>query len=76
MLGNILGLAGCWLLARYQFVDLPKDVFLVTTLPVRIDPINFAVVAAVSIAHLHRRGTFAGAGRAASLVPVEVIRYE
>ena len=46
VLGNLLGLAGCWLLARYQFVELPKDVFLVTTLPVRIDPINFVVVAA------------------------------
>ena len=26
---TLLGLAGCWLLARYQFVELPKDVFLV-----------------------------------------------
>jgi hypothetical protein len=28
--GLLLGLAGCWVLARYQFVELPKDVFLVT----------------------------------------------
>ena len=72
----MLGLAGCWLLARYQFVELPKDVFLVTTLPVRIDPrelrwwsplvsIGICLVAALSPAR-----------RAASLVPVEVIRYE
>ena len=40
VLGNLLGLAGCWLLARYQFIELPKDVFLVTTLPVRLDPTN------------------------------------
>src|SRR5262249_19607332 len=29
LLGNVLGLGGCWLLARYQFIELPKDVFLV-----------------------------------------------
>jgi len=75
LLGNALGLAGCWLLARYQFVDLPKDVFLVTTLPVRLDPINFAVVATVSIA-ICVFAALSPARRAASLVPVEVIRYE
>ena len=29
VLGSVLGLAGCWLLARYQFIELPKDVFYV-----------------------------------------------
>ena len=58
---TLLGLAGCWLLSRYQFVDLPKDVFLVTTLPVRIDPVNFVVVALVSIGDLPDRRAVAGA---------------
>jgi len=75
VLGNLLGLAGCWLLARYQFIELPKDVFLVTTLPVRFDPVNFAVVATVSIA-ICVVAALSPARRAASLVPVEVIRYE
>ncbi len=75
VLGNLLGLGGCWLLAHYQFVELPKDVFLVTTLPVRMDPVNFLVVAAVSVAICVVAGVFP-AHRAASLVPVEVIRYE
>jgi lipoprotein-releasing system permease protein len=75
LLGNVLGLAGCWLLARYQFVELPKDVFLVTTLPVRVDPVNFVVVATVSIA-ICVVAALSPARRAASLVPVEVIRYE
>ena len=75
VLGNLLGLAGCWLLARYQFVELPKDVFLVTTLPVRLDPVNFVVVAVVSIA-ICAVAAVSPARRAASLVPVEVIRYE
>src|SRR5262249_6755566 len=75
VLRNLLGLAGCWVLSRYQFVELPKDVFLVTTLPVRLDPITFLVVAAVSVAICIIAGVFP-ARRAASLVPVEVIRYE
>jgi lipoprotein-releasing system permease protein len=75
VLGTLLGLAGCWLLAHYQFVDLPKDVFLVNTLPVRIDPVNFLVVALASIA-ICLVAALSPARRAASLVPVEVIRYE
>src|SRR5581483_6483521 len=75
VLGNVLGLAGCWLLAHYRFVELPKDVFPVTTLPVRMDPLNFAVVAAVSIG-ICIVAAVSPARRAASLVPVEVIRYE
>jgi lipoprotein-releasing system permease protein len=74
-LGTLLGLAGCWLLSRYQFIDLPKDVFLVNTLPVRIDPLNFLVVALASIA-ICLVAALSPARRAASLVPVEVIRYE
>jgi lipoprotein-releasing system permease protein len=75
VLGNLLGTAGCWILARYQFVELPKDVFLVTTLPVRMDPVNFLVVGTVSIA-ICIVAALSPARRAASLVPVEVIRYE
>jgi len=75
LLGNVLGLIGCWLLARYQFIELPKDVFLVTTLPVRVDPLNVAVVAGVSVA-ICVIAALSPARRAASLVPVEVIRYE
>jgi len=75
LLGTLLGLAGCWLLSRYQFIDLPKDVFLVNTLPVRIDPVNFLVVALASIA-ICLVAALSPARRAASLVPVEVIRYE
>jgi lipoprotein-releasing system permease protein len=49
VLGMLLGLGGCWVLAHYQFVELPKDVFLVTTLPVRIEPLNFLIVGVVAI---------------------------
>jgi lipoprotein-releasing system permease protein len=75
VIGNLIGVAGCWLLARYQFIELPKDVFLVTTVPVRVEAANFLVVAAVSVV-ICVVAALSPARRAASLVPVEVIRYE
>jgi lipoprotein-releasing system permease protein len=75
LVGTLLGLGGCWLLARYQFVELPKDVFLFETLPVDVNPVNFVVVGTVSIA-ICVLAALSPARRAASLVPVEVIRYE
>jgi lipoprotein-releasing system permease protein len=75
VLGNVLGLAGCWLLAHYRFIELPEDVFLVTTLPVRLDPVSVVLVSVVSIG-ICIVAALSPARRAARLVPVEVIRYE
>jgi lipoprotein-releasing system permease protein len=63
------------LLARYQFVELPKDVFYVSTLPVRVYGENFATVALVSVV-ICLLATIYPARQAAGLAPVEVIRYE
>jgi lipoprotein-releasing system permease protein len=75
LLGVIGGYAGCWLLRRYQFVELPKDVFYVSTLPVRVYGENFATVALVSVV-ICLLATIYPARQAAGLAPVEVIRYE
>ncbi len=75
LLGVIGGYAGCWVLRRYQFVELPKDVFYVTTLPVRVYGENFATVALVSVV-ICLLATIYPARQAAGLAPVEVIRYE
>jgi lipoprotein-releasing system permease protein len=75
LLGVAGGYAGCWLLARYQFIELPKDVFYVSTLPVRVYGENFAMVALVSVV-ICLLATIYPARQAAGLAPVEVIRYE
>jgi len=75
VLGVLGGYAGCWVLARYQFVELPKDVFYVSTLPVRVYGENFATVALVSVV-ICLLATIYPARQAAGLAPVEVIRYE
>jgi lipoprotein-releasing system permease protein len=73
--GILGGLGGAALLERYQFIDLPKDVFYVSTVPVRIYPENFALVAAAAIT-ICIIATIYPARQAARLAPVEVIRYE
>ncbi|HEY2386641.1 MAG TPA: FtsX-like permease family protein [Candidatus Binatia bacterium] len=75
LLGVVGGYAGCWVLARYQFVELPKDVFYVSTLPVRVYGENFLLVALASVA-ICLLATIYPARQAAGLAPVEVIRYE
>lgn len=75
VLGVLGGYAGCWMLRRYQFVELPKDVFYVSTLPVRVYGENFATVALVSVV-ICLLATIYPARQAAGLAPVEVIRYE
>ena len=56
-------------------MELPKDVFYVSTLPVRVYGENFATVALVSVV-ICLLATIYPARQAAGLAPVEVIRYE
>jgi lipoprotein-releasing system permease protein len=68
------GLILCMILARYPFIELPGDVYFLTTLPVRIIPLDVAIIAL---------GTFMicifasiyPAKRAAKLNPVDGVRH-
>ena len=73
--GTLLGYLGCLALRRYRFIDLPEDVFYVSTVPVRIYPEYFAVVA-VSAFLISLLATLYPARQAARLAPVDVLRYE
>ena len=73
-LGLLLGLLVCTLIAQYRF-ELPKDVFLISTVPVRIYFSNFIIVTVASFIVCLLASIYP-ARQAAKLDPVEIIRYE
>jgi lipoprotein-releasing system permease protein len=75
LIGNVGGYLACWLLKRYQFIELPKDVFYVNTLPVKMYPEYFLAVTLASLL-ICLLATVYPARQAARLAPVDVIRYE
>ncbi len=72
--GTIFGLLGCEALKRIEW-KLETDVYYLDTLPVVVDPATVAVIA-VGAFFLCFIATLYPAGRAASLDPVEGLRYE
>lgn len=77
--GTILGMAGgfllCGILKRYHFIELPKDIYYISTLPVRVEfsDVFFVCLAAIIISFT---ATIYPAHQAAKLDPVEALRYE
>lgn len=75
VLGVLFGLAICLLIQKYRFIELPKDVFLIATVPVRIYWSNFLLVGFTSLGVCLLASIYP-ARQAAKLDPVEIIRYE
>jgi lipoprotein-releasing system permease protein len=79
VVGTVLGLLGggvlCFLLKRYEFVKLPSDVYYISTLPVRVQPLDVVLVAVSAIA-ISFLATLYPSYQASRLDPVAAIRYE
>lgn len=74
-LGLGLGYLACRLLAKYQFIDLPADVYFINKLPVQMQAADFLFVA-LSALVISFLATIYPAGKASRLDPVQAIRYE
>jgi lipoprotein-releasing system permease protein len=73
MLGVIFGFVLCSLLDRYQFIDLPSDVYYITTLPVQLQWVDVVSIAAAAL-FICFIATIYPARQASMLNPVEAIR--
>jgi len=73
--GIVFSLIACILLNRYQFVNLPGDVYFIQTLPVEMSLNDFVAVAIAAIL-ISFVATIYPAFRAAKLVTVEALRNE
>jgi lipoprotein-releasing system permease protein len=74
-IGNLGALLLCELLKHYKFIELPKDVYSIDTVQVRMYPEYFLAVSVAALL-LCLLATVYPARQAARLAPVDVIRYE
>jgi lipoprotein-releasing system permease protein len=79
LVGTLLGLLGgyllCKLLATYQFIELPRDVYYISTLPVKMEPLDVTLIALAAVV-ISLVATVYPAWQASRLDPAEAIRYE
>jgi lipoprotein-releasing system permease protein len=78
VIGTVLGVCAgfiiCSLLSHYRFIELPSDVYYISTLPVKLQTMDVVLIA-VSALVICFLATLYPARQASRLDPVEAIRY-
>ena len=73
-LGVCLGFILCKLLEKYKFIQLPGDVYYISTLPVRLEALDVVMIASAAMV-ICFLATLYPANQASKLNPIEAIRY-
>ncbi len=71
--GLLIGAITCFALAHYHFIRIPREIYGMSTLPIAVEPSNFALVAVASLI-LCLLATIYPARQASREMPVEVFR--
>ena len=72
VLGVLGGLGLCELLSRYQFIELPSNVYPMTTLPIKVLPLDVMIIACSSIL-ISLSATLYPSWKASKVKPAEVL---
>ncbi len=75
LLGSVLGFVVATIVDRRKIVDLDPSIYFIDHLPVRVDPVDVLMIIAASVV-VAILATLYPAQQAATLDPVEAIRYE
>lgn len=77
--GTLLGIAGgfglCAILKRYKIIELPRDVYNFSELPVKLEALDVTIIALAAIL-ITLVATIYPSRQAAKLAPAEALRYE
>jgi lipoprotein-releasing system permease protein len=72
-IGICAGLLVSWALAQYQFIDLPGDVYFLTTLPVEVEALDLLIIS-IGTLLICTVASFYPAVKAAKMNPVDALR--
>ena len=74
LLGCLIGFALCFAQQRFALISIPGDMYFISSLPVDMSVVDFALVAVISMVICLATSIYP-ARKAAGLMPVEAIRY-
>ena len=75
LIGLGTGIASCWIVKRYKIIELPADIYYITTIPAEVRPLEVLLVCCIAL-FISFLATLYPSYRAARKDPVEAIRYE